>query len=141
MSAAAQAFIHRWFEEVWDNGNLDHIDEFMLPESKCYDFPTPGSIIDREEFKSSVRGFRDTFSGIRVTVEDVITEGDKVAARWSAVMTHTGDGLGFAATGEPVTLSGMSLTHLRDGKILAGWNAFDLASTVANLRALSASDS
>jgi len=138
MSAAAQAFIHRWFEEVWENGNIGHIDELMLPEAKCYDFPTPGSVIDREEFKSSVRGFRDTFSGIHVTVEDVIAEGDKVVARWSAVMTHTGDGLGFAATGQPVTLSGISLTHLRDGKILAGWNAFDLSGTVANLRAISA---
>ncbi len=138
MSAAAQAFIHRWFEEVWGNGNIDHIDEFMLPDARCYGFPTPGSVIDREEFKSSVRSFRDTFSGIRVTVEDVIAEGDKVVARWSAVMTHTGDGLGFAPTGESVTLSGMSITHLRDGKILAGWNAFDLTGAVAHLRALSA---
>ena len=138
MSAAAQAFIHRWFEEVWGNGNIDHIDEFMLPDGKCYDFPTPGSVIDREEFKSSVRGFRDTFSDIRLTVEDVFAEGDKVAARWSAVMSHTGDGLGFEPTGETVTLAGISITHLREGKILAGWNAFDLTSTVANLGAIAA---
>jgi steroid delta-isomerase-like uncharacterized protein len=136
MSAAAQSFIHRWFEEVWGNGNVDHIDEFMLPEGKCYDFPTPGSFIGREEFKSSVRAFRDTFSGIRVTVDDVFAEGDKVAARWTAVMTHSGDGLGFPATGETVTLSGISLTHLREGKILEGWNAFDLTSTVTHLRAM-----
>jgi predicted ester cyclase len=91
-----------------------------------------------DEFKATVRQFRSTFTGIHATVDDTITEGDKIAVRWSAQMKHTGDGLGFAPTGEPVTLTGISTIHLRDGRILEGWNALDMTATVARLSAIAA---
>jgi predicted ester cyclase len=137
MPHAHQILMHRWFDEVWNQGNEASIDELMLPEGQCFDFPAPGAVIGREEFKTAVRGFRSTFSGIQVTVEDVIIEGDKVAVRWTASMQHTGPGLGFAATGQPVSLTGISITHLRDGRILYGWNALDLTHAVSTLSAFS----
>jgi predicted ester cyclase len=128
----------RWFEEVWNQGNEDTIDELFLPEGHCYGFPQPDSAIGRDEFKATVRQFRSTFSGIHATVDDTITEGDKIAIRWTAQMQHTGDGLGFAPTGEPVTLTGISTMHLRNGRIIEGWNALDMTATVARLRAINA---
>jgi hypothetical protein len=54
-------------------------------------------------------------------------------------MKHTGSGLGFAPTGRLVHVHGMSMMHLRDGLISAGWNALDLGSVVHFLSAISAS--
>lgn len=134
--SATHAFFHRWFDEVWHKGNIDIIDELMLPEGKCYDFPRPGDVISRDEFAAQARAFQQTFSDIQFTLDDVIVEGDKGCARWSLTMTHAGDGLGFAATGEPVAMSGISFCHFRDGKILGGWNALDLTAVVMQLRSV-----
>jgi predicted ester cyclase len=128
----------RWFEEVWNQGNEATIDELFSPDGHCYGFPEPTSVIRRDEFKATVRQFRSTFSGIHVTVDDTITEGDKCAIRWTAQMQHTGDGFGFPATGAPVTLSGISTMHMKDGLIIEGWNALDMTAVVARLRALAA---
>lgn len=136
--STTHAFFHRWFDELWNKGNIDIINELMLPEAKAYDFPVTGGVSSRDEFAAQARAFQETFSNIHVTVDDVIVEGDKGCARWSATMTHTGDGLGFAATGEPVSMSGISFCHLRDGKILAGWNALDLTTVVHRLSAIAA---
>lgn len=135
---ATHEFFYRWFDEVWHKGNIDAVNEMMLPEGKCYDFPRPGDVITRDDFAAQARAFQQTFSDIRFELGDVIVEGEKGCARWSATMVHTGDGLGFPATGEPVALNGVSFCHLRDGRILAGWNALDLTAVVQRLSAIAA---
>ena len=71
---------------------------------------------------------------MRVVVDDVIAEGDRVAIRWTATMTHTGDDLGFPATGRPVTLQGSSFIVVKDGQIREGWNQMDLQGTIQSLK-------
>ena len=60
-----------------------------------------------------------------VTIEDMVAEGDKVAARCSVRGKHSGDSLGFAATNAPVEFTGISIVRIRNGKIVEGWNNFD----------------
>jgi predicted ester cyclase len=62
---------------------------------------------------------------MRVTIDDVIAEGDRVAILWTATMTHTGDGLGFAASSKKVSLPGASFITCRDGQIIDGRNHMD----------------
>ncbi|HEY4011406.1 MAG TPA: ester cyclase, partial [Acidobacteriaceae bacterium] len=92
----------------------------------------------RDEFKEYVLEFRQSFTHIHLTVDETVTQDSRVAVRWTGKMQHTGSGLGFAATGKIVHVHGMSILHLRDGKICAGWNALDLGSIVQFLSALSA---
>jgi predicted ester cyclase len=49
-------------------------------------------------------------------------------------MTHSGDGLGFPATGKNVGLPGSSFIHCRDGKLTEGWNFMDLTKTTQQLQ-------
>jgi predicted ester cyclase len=133
------AIIARWFEEVWNQGNEAAIDEFFSAEGRCYGFPNPDSVITRDEFKATVRQFRTTFTGIHASVDDTVSQGDKLVMRWTAHMRHTGPGLGFAPTGESVTLTGMAFLHTRDGLIIEGWNALDMTAVVARLSAIAAS--
>jgi predicted ester cyclase len=60
-----------------------------------------------------------------ITVDDVIAEGDKVAARCSVRGRHQGDHLGIAATHTPVDFTGIAIVRIRDGKIVEAWNNFD----------------
>ena len=132
-------FAHQWFEEVWNQDNLAAIDRLAHPDAEAFGFPNPESISGRDGFKEAARQFRSAFSDIHVHIDDVITEGDKMAVRWTAHMKHTGTGLGIAPTGESATLHGMSFLEMRDGLLLRGWNAFDLATTMNRLGAIAAS--
>ena len=81
--------------------------------------------IDEAGAKSFHQAFRDSFPDIIVTVEDMIAEGDKVAARCSVRATHTGNSLGYAATNKQIEITGMVLARIENGKIIESWNNFD----------------
>jgi predicted ester cyclase len=128
----------RWFEEVWNQGRLESIDELATPDLKSYGFPQPESVLTREQLRDYIAEFRESFTQIHVHVDETIVEADRAAVRWTGTMKHTGSGLGFAPTGKVVEVHGMSVMHMRDGMICDGWNALDLGSVVMFLSALSA---
>jgi predicted ester cyclase len=138
MPQSPHAIAARWFEEIWNKGRLEAIDELATPDAKSYGFPQPESVLDREQFKEYVLEFRHSFTHVHLSVDECVAEGYRVAVRWTGTMKHTGAGLGFAPTGRVVHVHGMSLMHLREGLICAGWNALDLGSIVQFLSAISA---
>jgi steroid delta-isomerase-like uncharacterized protein len=127
MSEENKNLVRRWFEEVWNKGRLAAIPEMYHETGRAHGFPDPDSVINSpEEFAENCRSFRDAFPDVRITVDDLVAEEDKVAVRWTAVMTHTGDGLGFPATSKKVRVAGSSFLICGNGKILEGWNFMDL---------------
>src|SRR5690349_11583373 len=77
-------------------------------------------------FENFHHAFTDAFPDVQVTVDDVIAEDDKVAIRWHATGTLQGNGLGVTATGRSMTITGMSIVRVKNGKIAEGWNNFDV---------------
>ena len=71
---------------------------------------------------------------MHITIDDVITEGDKVAIRWTTTMTHLGDHLGIPATSKKVSLAGSSFLIVKDGQIQEGWNYMELEGLIHRLR-------
>ena len=69
--------------------------------------------------------FRDAFPNMMIVVEDMVAEGDKVAARCSVRAKHEGDFLGRAATQSPVDFTGITIVRIENGKIVEAWNNFD----------------
>lgn len=120
------ALVERWFEEVWNQGQTATIDEVLTGGTVFYGLTSNGDATRGPDgFKPFFHRLRAAFPDIRITVDDVVTEGDKVAARWTATMTHTGDALGFPATHRPVQISGMCFSRLEGGKLVEGWNNWD----------------
>jgi steroid delta-isomerase-like uncharacterized protein len=127
MSEANKQLARRWFEEVWNQQSEAAIDEMYAPHGKAHGVPDAQSVlVGPEEFKKLHRNFVGAFPDIRMEVEDVIAEGDRVAIRWTATMTHHGDHLGFPASGKSAELKGSTFIVVRDGKILEGWNQMDM---------------
>ena len=120
-------FIERWFEEVWNKGRADAIDEMFAKEGIAHGLSDESGqpLRGPEAFKVFHKKFREAFPNIIVTVEDTVVEGDKLAARCSVRGQHTGDSLGYAATQKPVEFTGMTIVRIRDGKIVEAWNNFD----------------
>jgi len=120
------ALIRRWFNEVWNQRRLDAIGEMMAPDAVIRGLGEAGEVVrGPAEFRLFAERFQKAFSGIRIMVEDAFGSGDKVAARWSAEMTHTGDELGIPATGRAVTICGITIARVENGKVVEGWNNWD----------------
>jgi steroid delta-isomerase-like uncharacterized protein len=134
MSEANKRLARRWFEEVWNQQNEAAIDELFSADGKCYGFPDAESAISREEFKTTYRVFCGAFPDLKVTLEDVIAEDDRVAIRWKTSMTHTGDHLGFAATGKTCSLTGVSIIQIARGQIIDGWNEVNIQGLIQKLK-------
>jgi steroid delta-isomerase-like uncharacterized protein len=136
MSEANKEMLRTWFERVWNQHSAAAIDELYCTDGLAHGFPQADSVlVGPEDFKSIHRNFCEAFPDVRIDVEDVIAEGDKVAARWTATMTHRGDSLGIKATNRKVVLSGSTIVIIKDGMIREGWNFMDMGGLIAKLQA------
>ena len=123
MSVENKAVVRRWFEEVWNKGRAAAIDEMLAPNGVIHGLGQ--SMHGPSEFKAFHAGYRTAFPDVKIHIDDIVAEGDTVAVRWSAIATHGGELLGFAATQKAVTFTGMGFARVRDGKIIEGWNNYD----------------
>ncbi|MDP9382034.1 MAG: ester cyclase [Chloroflexota bacterium] len=120
-----KAIVRRMFDEMWNEGNLDVVDELFDPNYAGHD-PTDPNPETREVHSSAdakqwVGMVRAAVPDIHFTVDDLIAEGDKVIARWTAEGTHTGELMGIPATGRRGRVSGILIYRIVDGKIKEGW--------------------
>jgi predicted ester cyclase len=127
-----RALTRQWFEFVWNQKRGSAIDEMMMPDCLVH------GLGDDRVGPASFHEFHDMFVGafpdIAVTVDDVIGEADKTAARFTVRGTHGGDNLGFQATGRPIEATGLCYIQWKDGRIVEAWNEFDSAGRIQSLR-------
>lgn len=136
MSTNNSELICRWFEEVWNKGRAEAVDEMFAADGIAHGLGEADiDVRGPAAFKPFFEKLRGAFPDFQLTIEDTISEGDKVAARWTARMTHGGDHLGLPATGRPVVVSGMSIIRIRDGQIVEGWNNWDMMSMMQQIGA------
>jgi len=127
MSEANKELVRRWFEEVWNQGRADAIDEMFDENGVAHglsDDPA-NPIKGPTGFRPFHNVFREAFPNMMIVVEDMIAEDDKVAARCSVRAQHEGDFLGKAATQSPVDFAGIAIVRIYNGKIVEAWNNFD----------------
>ena len=118
--------MRRWFQEVWNEGRMETVHDLLSPDAVARgQRGADAEIRGPQEFEKFVREIRGAFPDIKVKVEDVFGAGDKVVLRWSATMTHTGDALGFPASGRTVRSRGITIATIVDGKIVEGWDNWD----------------
>ena len=122
-----KAIARRFFEEVWNSGNLAVADELLAPNI-IFHLPgkSEGVIGDRESYKQVVRRNRTAFPDLQEEIEDIIAEGDRVVARWLWQGTHQGEWHGNAPTGKKFTYGGITILRIADGKIVEDWFYSDL---------------
>ena len=127
MPEQIKTLLHRWFEEVWNNGRADAIDEMFACEGIAHGLTdeSGNELCGPEGFKPFFESFRSAFPDLQVVVEDTVAEGDKIAARCTVRGTHRGEGIGISATDSPVEFTGMTIVRVKDGKIVEAWNNFD----------------
>ena len=133
MSEGNKNAVRRLFEEVWNKGNLQVTDELFTPNYTHHDSSTPDVGRGPESEKKRATLYRAAFPDFRLTIEDLIAEGETVMARWSCRGTHKGDLSGIAPTGKQFTISGVSIARFANGKMAEGWVNWDALSLMQQL--------
>jgi predicted SnoaL-like aldol condensation-catalyzing enzyme len=111
--------VHRIFDEVINNGNLGAIDELFTDD--YVDHGPMGDMQGREAFKQLVAQWREAVPDVHCRVENVIVEGDLAAWTVHTTGTHTGDGLGFPATGKRFETVSANIGRITDGRAHEHW--------------------
>ena len=66
------------------------------------------------------------FSEFHVAIDDTLVDGDKICVRWTCTAKHTGGGLGIAPTGVTIHVTGISILRAANGKLVEGWQNWDM---------------
>jgi steroid delta-isomerase-like uncharacterized protein len=138
MAHENSALIRRWFEEVWNKGRLEAIDEMASPDVIGHGQAQHETDIGMAEFKPFVVALRSAFPDMKVVIDQTIEQGDKVVARWTSTMTHKSEFLGFPATGKKATVTGTSIQRISNGKIVEGWDNWDQLGLLVQIGAVPA---
>ena len=127
MTDQYESLVHRWFEEVWNKGRAEAIDEMFASDGIAHGLTDEQGkeLVGPEGYKPFFQNFRSAFPDINIVVADTVSEGDKIAARCIVTGRHQGHGLGLDPTGNRVEFTGMTIVRVRDGKIVEAWNNFD----------------
>lgn len=132
MSEQNKAIARKFFDELWGKGNLNIIDELFSSDHIDHNAP-PGLPPGREGLKIFAEMYLNAFPGMKISVDDMIAEGDKVVTRWSAMGKHKGELLGVPATNKDVKVTGIGIDRISGGKIVESWGEFDLAGMLQQL--------
>jgi predicted ester cyclase len=139
MSAQSVSMVRRAIEEAVNKGNLAVIDEVVDP-TYVYREPTVGEMKGPEGLKQLVTSYRNAFPDLRLTIEDQIDGGNKVVTRWTGKGIHRGELFGTAPTGKEVTVTGIIITRVENGKIVeeseSYWSSFRCDGVRLNIRAV-----
>jgi len=117
MSEAGNKEVIRAFvEEVINKGHLDRADDLVLENFVELD-PLPGQQQGRQGLKEVIESMRAAFPDIHWALDEMVAEGDTVCSRFTWSGTHRGAFLGIQATGKFVTVKGMVIDLLANGKM------------------------
>jgi predicted ester cyclase len=133
----AKELSRRVTDEVWTAGNLDVIDELFAPDYHGWT-PTDGEIRGPQGFREIVQRYRSAFSGTSMTADHMVAEGDWVTVTWTAHGTHTGELMGIAPTGREVTVTGVDVSRIANGKFAESHGNFDALGMLQQLGAIPA---
>lgn len=126
------ALARRWFTEVWRPGGAATVDALLA--SDAVGWMEGRAVNGRDDFKDARQQLLDTFPDLALTVEDLLSTGEKVAVRWRVRATHRGRGLGIPPTNRTVSFPGITWLEFSEGRIVRGWDSWNLGGLISSLR-------
>jgi steroid delta-isomerase-like uncharacterized protein len=126
--------VRRSFEELWNTGNLDAMGEYFADD--VVDHPVaPGASSGLAALRQGYEAFFASFPDAHLTLDDLLSEGDKVVARYTWSGTQRGPFLGLVATGKQVTGTRIAIYRIADGKIAERWHEWNPLALLQQLQA------
>ena len=131
-----QGVMRRAVNEVWNGENFSAVNELVSSDVILH-LPKPGEDIHGPEGVSQFYATLHTaFPDIHFTIEDQIAAGDKVVTRWTCRGTHKGEFQGMSPTGNQITMAGIDIDRIANGKVVECWPVMDELGMLQQLGAI-----
>jgi len=123
MSAADEATVRRFFEEM-NNGRKNHLaPELFTADHRFHDPQVPGGV-GPKGMVDVVTPYQTAVEG-HWQVEEIFSTDNRVVVRWTGSGTHVGEINGIPATGRKVRVDAISVHRMEGGKIAETWEIWD----------------
>ena len=131
-SEATKAVVRRFYRELWSAGMLEVADELFADNFIGH---APGNTLTRgpDGVKKLVSDWRAGVPDMSLEIHAQVAEGSRCATRFTGTGTHKGPWFGIPATGKEVSLSGIAITRVIDGKVVSDWGEFDIMGLLQQL--------
>lgn len=123
----ALAIVLRGYEEGWNRGHLEVLEELLAPDFRAYDPSAPSGVVGLSEVRELLSQIRTAFPDIRREALDHVAQNDKIAVRWRVTGTHQGPFGGAAPTGRRIDVTGTTIYRIKQGQIAEEWVQMDNA--------------
>lgn len=130
--------IQEAIETGLNRGDMDAFDEFFGPDFIEHEELPPGTPAGREGVKAATAIMRTAFPDLKITIADMVAEGDKVAVRLTWSGTQDGEFMGMPPTGKSFSMNVMDIFRIEDGKIAEHWGVSDSMAMMTQLEMLPA---
>jgi predicted ester cyclase/ketosteroid isomerase-like protein len=126
-----KTLVKDFLEGTWNYEKLVSLDDLLAPTYRRH-CPC-GEISGRREFRDAVASELESLATMYVRVDDLVAEGDRVSARHTTWFDHHGELMGAFPTGRTITMQGMSLHRIEDGRVAESWETYDRRCLMRNL--------
>jgi len=126
----------RIFEDIFSEGRFEVADELVHSDALGHDPALPEPTRGPEGFKEAVRGYREAFPDLQISIDEQVAEGDLVATRWTGRGTHRGELFGIAPTGKESIVTGITIDRFKDGKIAESHTNWDTLGLLQQIGAI-----
>lgn len=128
VSESHKVLVRREAEQLWNANDVDLADELFSDRFVGHFDAEP--VRGRQEMKSIITELIEALPDIRMTIEDLFGEGDRVVTRWRATGTHKGEFRGVRPTSRRIAITGITVWHITGNKITEAWSERDLSGLV-----------
>lgn len=120
-----KAIILRMVQQVWNEGRTDLVEEFFVEDYVQVVVGQPPAT-GLELVRLGAASAREAFPDFQLSIDELVAEGDRVAAHWTVTGTHAGDYIGIPATGKSIRHQGAIFYRLTNGRIAETWFLADM---------------
>ncbi len=128
-----KAIVRRLYDEVWNKRRLEVVDALISPSHALNDPLASDSQVGPKMYKRRVVEFTNIFPDLHFTIEDMIAEKGKVVVSWIISGTHKSEFMDIPATGRKVSIEGITIHLISNGKILDSHARWDLLGLLRQL--------
>ncbi len=120
-----EKIIKKYFEEAWNQGKLEVLDEIIAPNYVNHSPGMPNPIPGPDGLKPIIAGLRKAFPDLCFTIENMVITDSLVAIHCTMHGTHEGDLFGFPPTNREIKINQMQIERIQNGQIVEHWRQSD----------------
>ena len=129
-----KAIVRRFVDEIFVQGRKDTVDELLADDFVAHTWPSTGQ--PKDDLKAAIDRTSGALEDPAFTIEDLIAEGDRVAARLTTAATQVGSFMGMPPSGKRYEIGEIHVFRLRDGKVVEHWHQLDQMGMMKQLGAM-----